>query len=271
MSRVAVSTILLANVICPKQVRERPNPEMLDELGCSLLEVGQLQPIRVRPHGDNFVVIIGSRRVEAARKAGFQYIDAILENRELDDAEVIRQQLIENTHREELRPLEKARAIESLMREAGWSASEVAAKLGLSPGTVSKLLGILALPKELQERIGSPGLGLTAAYQISLAGNAEAQVRLADQLASGAITRDGAAELTRSRRKTRVSKRKRSSNTRDRVVVPLGGGRSVVVAGPELTLDSLIELIATFLDRVKGVHSRGLALPEAIKLLTLQA
>lgn len=257
-------------IVCRPQVRDKFDEESLASLARTIAEVGLQQPITVWRDGNEWVLFNGEMRLRAGKLAGEKTIRALVEDGELTPAEIRLRQLVANQH-VDLTPLEKARAIESLMREAGWSASEVAAKLGLSPGTVSKLLAILSLPNDIQERIGSPGLGLTAAYQLTLAGNAEAQRRMASELSSGAMTRDGAAEQTKSRKKPRVLKRKRSGNGRDRIMVPLGGGRTVAVAGPGLTLDSLIEWIADFLEKLKGVHSRGVAMPEALKILASQA
>lgn len=257
-------------IVCRPQVRETFDEESLASLAQTIAEVGLQQPITVRRDGNDWVLFNGERRLRAAKLAGEKKIRALVEDAELSPAELTWRQLVSNQHID-LNPWESARAIDSMMRNGGWSASQVAVKIAKSPGHVAKHLAILTLPKEIQEQCARAGLGLTAVYQITLAGNGEAQQRLANELASGAITRDGAAELTKSRRRTRASKRKRSRNGDDRVTVPLGNGKTIAVAGPGLTLDSLIEWITDFLTRLKSVHSQGMALPDALKLLAAQA
>lgn len=255
------------DVACEAQPRETFEEESMLGLAQTVSDVGVLQPIMVRQAGGRWVVIDGERRLRAAKMAGLDTIPAIVQNAEFTSAGITHRQLVANQH-VDLTPMEKAKAIEKLMREAGWSASELAVKLGISPGTVTKLLSVLTLPQEIQDRVGSPGLGLSAAYQIPLAGNAEAQARMADELASGALTRDDAAARTRVRKSRRrpPAKRERSRVGRNRVAIALGDKRVVTIAGPGLTLTSIIDWMSGLLDRLRGAADQNADLSEAVKL-----
>ncbi|MBE7506233.1 MAG: ParB/RepB/Spo0J family partition protein [Planctomycetia bacterium] len=250
------------------QVRDEFSQESLIGLAQTIRETGVLQPLMVRREGAEIIVVEGHRRLRAAKMAGLIQVPVIIDDRELSESEVLYRQLVTNCQRQGLTPLEKARAIDKLILESGWSPSEAAVKLGLSPSTISKLLAILSLPSDIQDRVGSPGLGLSAAYQISLAGNAEAQARMADELASGTLTRDDAAARTRVRKSRRrpLAKRERSRVGRNRVAIALGDKRVVTIAGPGLTLTSIIEWMSGLLDRLRGAADQNVDLSEAVKL-----
>lgn len=249
-------------------IREIFDAERLAGMGQTIKETGVLLPILVERTGPPYRVVDGGMRVRAAQLAGLDVVPVVFTDSELSDGELTYRQLVANIQRVDLSPIEKSKAVAKLMREAGWSASELAAKLGISPGTVTKLLSILSLPQEIQDRVGSPGLGLSAAYQISLAGNAEAQARMADELASGAITRDDAAARrgVRKSRRRPSAKRERSRVGRNRATIALGDKRFVTFAGPDLSLSNLIEWVSGLLERLRGAADRNADLSEAVKL-----
>lgn len=258
----------IAELKCDMNIREIFDAEKLAGMSQTIKETGILQPILVERIGPPHRVVDGGMRVRAAQLAGLDVVPVAFTDRELSEGELTYRQLVANIQRVDLSPIEKSRAIDRLMREAGWSASEVAVNLGISPGTVTKLLSVLTLPQEIQDRVGSPGLGLSAAYQISLAGNAEAQSRMADELASGALTRDDAAARTRVRKSRRraSAKRERSRVGRNRATIALGDKRFVTIAGPGLTLTSIIEWMSGLLDRLRGAADQNADLSEAVKL-----
>jgi len=116
----------------PGQPRTRFDQEALDGLARSLREVGQLQPILVRRNGDRFRLVAGERRWRAARQLGQKAIAALV----LDQGPPAQGgdrllQLAENLQREDLDPLERARAVAALMEAEGLSQKAVAERLGL--------------------------------------------------------------------------------------------------------------------------------------------
>ena len=126
-------------------------------------------------------------------------IAAIVEEKPLSDGEVIWQQITCNVQRRDLSPCEKARAIQRLLEITKWPAAEVAGKLGLSNGTVSRLLALLSLPEEIRQDIEAGKIPASAGYELSrLAAEPEKQVALARELAEGRLTRDGVAGAVKS-------------------------------------------------------------------------
>jgi ParB family chromosome partitioning protein len=132
----------------PRQPRSMFDDEALDALALSIQEVGVLQPIVVRQTAGGFELIAGERRLRAAKKAGLATIPVIL--RESDDAESLREALIENIHREDLNPIELAEAFRELLEELGLKQETLAERLGVSRSHVANTIRLLQLPAEVQ-------------------------------------------------------------------------------------------------------------------------
>ena len=178
----------------PDQPRKTFPKESLQQLAESLKTAGQLQPIRVRwstEHG-KWVIISGEHRYRAACLAGLETISCQFIERPLSEVEIRQQSLIENLLREDLRPIEAARGYEQLMRESGWSMSELAKALSISKGTVSKALALLSLPADIQEVVNDGCLSAAAAYEVSRLEGKEAQRELAQRILNDGLRRDDA-------------------------------------------------------------------------------
>lgn len=134
MSIPTVLQVPIEAIVMPPQVRQHFDEASIDSLAATIREVGVLQPILARKHADKFAIVDGGRRFRAACKVGLQSVPVIIEDRELNGVELAQTQLIANCQREDLKPVEKARAIAQLMKASGWPATQVAAKLGLSAG-----------------------------------------------------------------------------------------------------------------------------------------
>jgi ParB family transcriptional regulator, chromosome partitioning protein len=131
----------------PAQPRKRFDDEALAALAGSLAERGIVQPILVRPvAGGTYELVAGERRWRAAQLAGLQTIPAVV--RDHDDAASLEVALIENMAREDLNPVEEARAVAALVEELGLSREAVGKKVGRSRVAISNLLRILDLPDE---------------------------------------------------------------------------------------------------------------------------
>jgi ParB family chromosome partitioning protein len=146
----------------PAQPRRRFDEEGLQALAGSLGERGVLQPVLVRPKaGGTYELVAGERRWRAARIAGLETVPALVRPR--DDAEAIELALIENMAREDLSPIEEARACAGLVEELGLTREEVGRRVGRSRVAVSNLVRLLDLPDEtidlLQEGALSEGHG----------------------------------------------------------------------------------------------------------------
>jgi ParB family chromosome partitioning protein len=130
----------------PNQPRRRFDEQALSALADSLRERGVLQPVLVRPDGGGWELIAGERRWRAAQLAGLEELPAIV--RPDDDAASLELALIENMAREDLNPVEQARACAALVEELGLTREDVGRRVGRSRVAVSNLLRLLDLPDE---------------------------------------------------------------------------------------------------------------------------
>ena len=140
------------------QPRLDMRPESLAELAESIRAQGVVQPIVVRPIGERdargvqrYEIIAGERRWRAAQQAGLREIPALI--RHVPDEAAIAMALIENIQRENLNPLEEARALQRLISEFGLTHQQAAEAVGRSRAAVSNLLRLLELPEEVCERL----------------------------------------------------------------------------------------------------------------------
>src|SRR5580700_1991237 len=145
-----------------RQPRRRFDEDALNALAGSLGERGVLQPVLVRPKpGGTYELVAGERRWRAAQIAGMEKIPALVRPR--DDAESLELALIENMAREDLNPVEEARACAALVEELGLTREDVGRRVGRSRVAVSNLVRLLDLPDEaielLQQGVLSEGHG----------------------------------------------------------------------------------------------------------------
>jgi ParB family transcriptional regulator, chromosome partitioning protein len=138
----------------PNQPRTRIDPESLAGLASSIEANGVVQPLLVRPLPDgSYELIAGERRWRAAQAAGLAKVPAVVRDREL--AERLQVALIENMVREDLNPVDEARACAALVDDLGLSKEELARRVGRSRPAVSNLIRLLDLPDEALELLES--------------------------------------------------------------------------------------------------------------------
>jgi ParB family chromosome partitioning protein len=131
----------------PDQPRKRFDDDGLHALAESIRERGVVQPVLVRPRpGGTYELVAGERRWRAARLAGLEILPALVQQR--DDAQSLEVALIENMAREDLNPIEAARAVAALVEELGLTREEVGRRVGRSRVAVSNLLRLLDLPDD---------------------------------------------------------------------------------------------------------------------------
>ncbi len=154
----------------PLQPRQRFDKESIEELADSLKKQGMLQPIVVRKIEGAYQIVIGERRLRAARRAGTKTVLAIVKD-DVEDMEAFTLALVENIQREDMNPIETAAAYKELMSQGGLTQEEVATRIGKKRGTVSNTLRLLTLPPELQAAVGDGSL---------TPGHAKVLLRIAD-------------------------------------------------------------------------------------------
>jgi ParB family chromosome partitioning protein len=177
----------------PRQPRGSFDEEPLQELTTSIEAVGVLQPIVVRPSGERYQIVMGERRVRAARAAGLERIPAIV--RTTEDDQMLRDALLENVHREDLNPLEEAAAYEQLLLDFGITQEELAARLGRSRPVIANAMRLLRLPGSVQRRIAARTLSAGHARAVASLEDPVQQERLADRIVAEGLTVRMAEEL----------------------------------------------------------------------------
>jgi ParB family chromosome partitioning protein len=134
------------------QPRTHFDEESLASLTASIREVGVLQPVLVRPAGDDeYELIAGERRWRAAKRAGLQSVPAIV--REVEDTHSLEQALVENVHRDDLNPLEEAAAYQQLIEDFSLTHDQVAQRVGKSRSVVTNTLRLFQLPPAIQRLV----------------------------------------------------------------------------------------------------------------------
>ncbi len=167
----------------PRQPRRRFEEEALYALAGSLGERGVLQPVLVRPKPEGtYELVAGERRWRAARIAGLKTIPALV--RPHDDAAALELALIENVAREDLKPVEEARACAALVEELGLTREQVGRRVGRGRVAVSNLMRLLDLPDEVLELLEEGGLSEGHGRALLLTKDHAARRRLAGTAAA---------------------------------------------------------------------------------------
>ncbi len=160
------------------QPRRHFDEERLKALAGSLKERGVLQPVLVRSLRDGkYELIVGERRWRAARIAGLQSIPALVSR--YDNAAALEVALIENMAREDLNPVEEARACAMLVMELGLTAGEIADRVGRSRSGVANLMRLLNLSEETLEMIERGELGISHGLALLMVEDLEVRSQLA--------------------------------------------------------------------------------------------
>jgi ParB family chromosome partitioning protein len=169
----------------PRQPRQVFDEESMAELVHSVREIGILQPVVVRPAGEEngeprYELIVGERRLRATQQAGLDRIPAII--RETSDDVMLRNALLENLHRSQLNPLEEAAAYQQLLDDFGCTHEELATRIGRSRPQISNTIRLLRLPPAVQRRV-AVGV-LSAGHARALLGleDADAMDKLAQRI-----------------------------------------------------------------------------------------
>ncbi|MDQ6653256.1 MAG: ParB/RepB/Spo0J family partition protein [Acidobacteriota bacterium] len=145
----------------------------LDELARSISANGVVQPLLLRRKGARFELIAGERRWRAAQRAGLTKVPAVLRN--VTDERVLELALIENIQREDLNPIEEARAYKKLIDTVGLTQETVAERVGRDRSYVTNYLRLLRLPEDLQELVQSGRL--TTGHARALLGTDQVDVQ----------------------------------------------------------------------------------------------
>ena len=163
------------------QPRQNFEDESLEELADSIRQFGVLQPILVQKKGNRYEIIAGERRWRASRKAGLTEIPAIV--REYTDQETLELSLIENIQREDLNPIEEAKAFRRLLEEFHLRQEDLAARVSKSRTAITNSMRLLKLDERVQDMIIQGQISMGHARALIPVEIAEEQYLIAQQVA----------------------------------------------------------------------------------------
>jgi len=183
VQRIRIETIV------PNRYQPRHTfpPDELAELAASIKESGVLQPIMVRRKGDGiYELISGERRWRASKEAGLETIPVVIRN--CSDQESLLLALVENLQREDLNPMETARAYSRMMNEFGLTQDAIAAKVGRDRSSVANFVRLIHLHPELQQLVQEGTLTTGHAKALLSLSSPEDQLKIGKIVASGALS-----------------------------------------------------------------------------------
>jgi ParB family chromosome partitioning protein len=212
----------------PDQPRQAFDESGLDRLAESLKARGQIQPIAVvwdDPSG-SYRIVVGERRWRAAMRAGLTTLTAVIYDQAPAPDERFALQLVENALREDLSPVEQARAFQKLMTTRGWSARELARELSIDNSSVIRALALLDLPDPVQQHIERGELSPSVAYEVHKLEDQADQIEVAARIVSEGLTRSDAIEAVKAKKAGRPAPEKPS-----RHAIKLDDGTRIIVEG----------------------------------------
>ncbi len=176
---IALDKLFVSTLNARKDLHAGQEDSGIDELASSIRQQGLLSPPIVRPTSDgHFEVLVGQRRLLACRKIGLDPVPCLVRD-DLGDTDAVTLSLVENVHRADMHPLDKARALKSLY-DRYQSYERVARESAWSVSTVRKYIQLLALPDELQQRLGTAsgpaGVGTLARLASTFSGDEAVEV-----------------------------------------------------------------------------------------------
>src|SRR5947209_2247413 len=170
----------------PYQPRKAFDDDELSALGASIREHGILQPLVVRQVGDRFQLIAGERRLRAAQTAGLQAVPVHVVD--FNDQQVLEAALVENIHRADLNPIEKAQGFKEYLDRFQMTHEQLATRLGLARPTITNLVALLDLPREIQDYVRSCQLTTAHAKILKGVADRDRQIALAKEVVARGLS-----------------------------------------------------------------------------------
>ena len=232
----------------PTQPRKSFLKDELERLAASVAARGILQPLRIIRRGDgtdrpSWLIATGESRWRAAKLAGLKAVPCLVIDGQPDEADLLADRIIENACRNDLRPLELARALAKLKALKGYNSLTLAKELGISPAAITRAESLLSLPEDVQALVDSGSVAESTAYEISRLPDEQSQRELARAVADRRLNREAVTEAVRNRVGRRAAKKTA------RLVCRLDGGISVAISGTEVLTSW--ETLLDALDRVR--------------------
>ena len=195
----------------PYQPRKKFDNVALQDLAASIKEHGIFQPIIVKKSIKGYEIIAGERRVRASKLIGLTEIPAIIRN--LDDEQMMEIALLENLQRENLSAIEEAVAYESMIKKLEITQDELSKKVGKSRSHITNILGLLRLPKEVQNMIANNQISMGHARVLSKLEDDEKIIELANEIVNKKIpVRNLEEEANKIDKKVKIKRKETKEN-----------------------------------------------------------
>ncbi len=170
----------------PYQPRTTYNDENLRDLADSIRANGIIQPVLVRETEGGYEVIAGQRRLKAAKLAGLEDVPALV--RDADDSEMLELALIENIHRTDLNPIERAKAYHNFLESFSLTQTEAAQRLGEDRSVIANFIRLLDLPEEIKRMLKDGSLAMGHARAILALPTDDLRNKLANRALAGRLS-----------------------------------------------------------------------------------
>lgn len=263
--------IPLDKIIALSQPREEFDEEKIDLLCNTLTIHGLIEPITVfwNDREGKYQIATGERRYRAAVKLGWSVIACNVLDKEPSADELLAIQCVENLMREDLKPMEQAKAFRTLLTVNGWPVTRIAKELGISHSAVSQSLRLLDLPGSVQEQVEAGHLSPVAGYHVAKIADPVKQVEVAERIVAEDLTRDETVEVVRQVIEAEPAK-PRAKGGKGR------GGKAKPKGKPKLVTERTIKAADGYrvtVERKKGMDTAGMlgALLEAVRMLQDEA
>lgn len=228
------------------QVRTVFDPEAIERLAASVRARGIHLPLRVLFDEERrcWRIVTGECRWRAAKLAGLATVPCLPVEGDLSETDIISDQIIENSVRNDLSPLDLARALSKLKALKKCTSQALAAELGISAASISRSESLLGLPEDIQARVDSGEIPASVGYELTKVNDPETQHFFAEEVASKRLKRDRLVEEVRGLNGKRTAKPKSS-----RLACRLDGGIAITVTSGQQPLD--FESLIAALDRIR--------------------
>lgn len=244
----------------PRQPRTIFDQDALQELVASIKEIGILQPPVVRKAGGRYELIMGERRLRAAKLAGLLRIPVII--RQTPNNELLREALIENIHRSQLNALEEGAAYSQLLNDFNCTQEELAKKLGRSRTVITNTIRLLNLPTSVQQKVAAGTISAGHARALLGLSDSSAIEKLANRIVAEGLsvrTIEEIIAISKPESKRKSGKTKKSSpelkelgdqlgdvlDTRVRIESGSGKGEIIIEYAGAEDLQRLVKLISS--------------------------
>lgn len=176
------------NLLTPNRYQPRKifNDSSIQELATSIKEYGILNPILVRKYNDKYEIIAGERRYRAAKLLGLKTVPVIVKN--ISDEQTAKIALIENIQRENLSPIEEAKAYQQILDISKITQNDLANLLGKSQSTIANKIRLLSLPTDIQEALATKKISERHARSLMTINNPNRQTELLKQIIEKKLT-----------------------------------------------------------------------------------